>query len=256
MIIASAKDPAAQNILKQLLELYPFEKSPDLPGAYVHLDALAMRIEGEATQMVSPPVSADEIIVASRHVSESGKPTLTVHASGELDKKKLAIAAPATMKSALEALLEARTELGLAHDVSLEATHHGPTGLGVPVTFIEIGSSSEQWRDEHAGEAVARAIIAATTPAKCRRAIGIGGPHYAPRHTEVALRTGIGIGHILPRYAGLDEELIGLAVARTSGGAELLAADWKGLGADQKLLLKRAAKISGIPLVRESVAKL
>ncbi|MDI6642916.1 MAG: D-aminoacyl-tRNA deacylase [Candidatus Hodarchaeaceae archaeon] len=250
LILASAQDPAAKNIAARLLELYDFEKSSTLPNSYIYDQVLLALVPGGVTQLASLPVDADEVIVASRHASESGKPSLTAHVSGELEKRKLAVTSPQTIKTALQALVAARDELGLPHEVSLEATHHGPTKLDVPVTFVEIGSSSEQWVDKKAGEAVARAIIAVASPAKCRNAVGLGGPHYAPRHTEVTLRTDVGVGHILPKYARIDEELLEQAIVRTSGGVELLALDWKGTSGEQRAICQTVADRLGIRVQR------
>jgi D-aminoacyl-tRNA deacylase len=247
LVLTSAQDPAAKNITARLLELYDFEKSPILPNTHVYENVALITIAGGVTQITEPPIDADEVIVASRHASESGKPSLTVHVPGEVEKAELAVASPPTIKSALRALVNARDELKLTYDVSLEATHHGPTRLDVPVTFVEIGSSSGQWHDKRAGEAVARSIMtAATSPMECRHAIGIGGPHYAPRHTDVALRTSVGIGHVLPKYVNINEMLLERAIVRTLGGVELLALDWKGMSMGQRQISKRIADGLGI----------
>lgn len=251
LILASTQDPAAKNIAARLLELYDFKKYPTLPNAYICGNVLLVRVGYEVTQITAPPFDADEVIVASRHASESGRPSLTVHVPGELGRWELAVASPPTIKSALQALVSARDELGLPHEVSLEATHHGPTKLEVPVTFVEIGSTPDEWRNEKAGEAVARTIMAAaTSPMKCTNAIGFGGPHYAPRHTEVTLHTDVGVGHILPKYAIFDEKLIESAILCTNGGVKLLVLDWKGMSREQRMLCQRIAAGLGIRTAR------
>jgi len=250
LILASIQDPAAKNIAARLLELYDFKKSLTLPNTHVYGNVALMTITGGVTKIVEPPIDAEEVIVASRHASESGRPTLTVHVPGEVEKAELAEASPLTVKTALRALVRMSDEIGLSYDVSLEATHHGPTRLDVPVTFVEIGSSLGQWRDEKAGEVVARAIMAAaTSTVECRRAVGIGGPHYAPRHTDVTLHTDVGIGHILPKYVNLDEALLERAIVRTRGGIELLALDWKGMSRGQRQISQRVANRLGIQVM-------
>jgi D-aminoacyl-tRNA deacylase len=253
LISASVEDPAAKNIAARLLELYDFEPIANQSNVWICEDVLLTTITGEAVRTLVPPLAAGEVIFASRHASESGKPTLTAHVPGELSDRKLAMASPTTLKSALRELILARDELGLSYEVSLEATHHGPTGLEVPVTFVEIGSSLTEWRDKGAAEAAARAIMAAaTSPINGRQAIGLGGPHYAPRHTQVVLKTDVCIGHVLPKYATIDEELVKLAIARTRGGVELLALDWKGLDSSQRQHLQQIANKLGVRTVRES----
>ncbi len=242
LIIASECDPAATNIMARLLELYDFERAA--VGRYVYSEDLALAtVPEETTKLGALPLAAEEVIVASRHASEAGRPSLTVHAPGEIKKRELALASPRTIKAALIALKAGRDSRELPCEVSLEATHHGPTGLGVPVTFVEIGSRLAQWVDMKAGEVAAHAIMkAATSTEKCENAVGLGGPHYAPRHTELALQTDVGIGHIIPKYAEFDESLVELAVRSTQGGAQLLAMDWKSLDGKQKEACQKAAK--------------
>lgn len=247
LILASENDPAAMNIFARLLELYDFERAS--AGRYViPTEGLTLAtIPGESTKLNSLPLPADEVIVASRHASEAGKPSFTTHVPGDIASGRLAMASPRTIKSALLSLRKETGVLGGQYEVSLEATHHGPTSLEVPVTFVEIGSRPEQWSDPRAGEVVAQAIMdAASSSIKCTNAIGLGGPHYAPRHTDITLQTDVGVGHILPKYAKFDERLVELAVRRTRGGVDLMVLDWKGLDGEQRKICQNAAKALGI----------
>jgi len=251
-ILASVRDPAGQNIMAQLLELFDFKRAniPNVREAHVCDDVLAATVDS-VLQLTSLPVAVEEVIIASRHASESEKPTLTVHAPGEIEKLELAIASPSTVKSALKSLARMRDEFKLAYEVSLEATHHGPTKLVVPVTFVEVGSSQRQWQDEKAAEAAAHAIMeAATAPIRGRQAIGFGGPHYAPRHTDIVLRTDVCIGHIISKYVDVDEGLVRSAVERTRGGVQLFVLDWKGLDASARAKIMKIATELGVKTIR------
>jgi D-aminoacyl-tRNA deacylase len=251
LILASMKDLAAKNIADRLLERYDFEKSSSTPSSYVWKDVMMIKIEEESVGLRKLPADADEVIIASRHASESGRPSLTVHAPGYPDRRELAVASPLTSRAALLELMKVREEFGLPHQVSLEATHHGPVHFDVPVTFVEIGSLPEQWCDEKAGEAVARAVMeAAAAGGECRRAIAIGGIHYAPLHTQVVLKTDIGVGHLLPKYVRIDETLIKKAIARTSGKVDSLLLDRKGATSEQRNLCQEVSKKLGLQLLR------
>jgi len=251
LILASECDPAAMNIMARLLELYDFEKTATGQHSYFHEGVALATIPEESTKLDVLPSSTEEVIFASRHASEVGKPSLTVHVPGKLKKKELALASPRTIKSALIALKTERDSLELPYEVSLEATHHGPTRLNVPVTFVEIGSRLEQWVDRKAGEVAAHAIMkAAISHVSCENAVGLGGPHYAPRHTEITFQTGVGIGHVIPKYVKFDENLVELAVRRTHDGAQLLALDWKGLDGGQRETCQKVAEILKIRAVR------
>jgi len=249
LILASARDVAASNIHSKLLELFDFKKSHH-PNSHVSGDVLLTRVDGGILELASLPPETSEVIVASRHASKSGSKSLTAHAPGELEAGKLAVASPPTVKAALLELAKMKEELGLPHQVSLEATHHGPVSLDVPVTFVEIGSLPEHWKDERAGEAAARAIMTAAAGRGCRRAVGVGGTHYAPRHTEATLRTDVGVGHVIPKHVALTEELLEKAVRRTHGNAETLLLDWKGMSAEQREVCKTVAEKLHVDLER------
>jgi D-aminoacyl-tRNA deacylase len=249
LFLASSSDPAAMNAVERLKEcsgIVPGRET-EIGGRTVLLQVLEGGLEN-----FEPPPGAEEILVASRHVSETARPSLTVHVPGEIERGRLAVASPLTVKKALGALDRLAREFGLGYEVSLEATHHGPVHLDVPITFVEIGASEEQWRDRKAGEVLARAMVEAVGGTGGRLAVGVGGPHYAPRHTQVALKTDVAVGHILPDYLSLTPELVELAVRRTKGRVELLAADWKGLNSAQRVAVKEASSRLGIELVRES----
>lgn len=252
MILASKKDPAAKNIVNHLLKNYDFRESQEGSGQYLSNDIVLIQTLDSISKMNNLPIDADEVIVASRHESESGKPSLTTHAPGKLDSQELAIAAPFTLKAALRELGETNRELKLGFDVSLEATHHGPTGLDVPVTFVEIGSSPKQWGDPVAGEAAACAVMAAAgNQDSGAPAIGLGGTHYARKHTKVALQTDVGIGHILPKYQPLNSSLLEEALKRTKGENPIFALDWNGLNSDLREAIQKAAEELGVKGVRD-----
>ncbi|MEM0359450.1 MAG: D-aminoacyl-tRNA deacylase [Candidatus Hadarchaeales archaeon] len=241
LLLAPLEDPAAQNICRHLLKSYPFQKR----GEVYYYGKLALLFSEEnPLEMRFLPFPVEEVIILSRHVSISGVPTLSVHVPGEPQREKLAFAKPETVGSILRSLQEAKEEMNLPHQVCLEATHHGPTDLSVPVTFVEIGSTREEWTKEEAGKAVAKAVL--SPPGECLRAIGVGGPHYAPRHTETVLKTKYWIGHLLPKYVTFTEGLLKQALSRTQGGADLVLSDEDGLNSEQKKIVSETCRKLGV----------
>lgn len=154
------------------------------------------------------------------------------------------------MRNALLTLVERRRQLTSDYRVSLEATHHGPTELDVPVWFVEIGSSEAQWKDDEAGEAAAEAVWASLSPsAKGKAAVGFGGGHYSPKHTELCVETNYAVGHIFPKYSftsGIDEGVLSQAFSKTWGGCTVAAVDWKGLRGDHRRVLLEKLEAMGI----------
>lgn len=85
------------------------------------------------------------------------------------------------------------------YGVSFEVTHHGPY-LETPTMFIEIGSEETHWGDEHAADILADVILSMDKEDDNPVVIGVGGGHYAPRFTELALTKKVSIGHMVPAY--------------------------------------------------------
>ena len=153
------------------------------------------------------------VIFASRHRAESRIPTLTVHpignfASADFGGKlgTLNQSSPHLMTSALRSLKTAAA--GLSFNVSFETTHHGPI-LNSPAFYIEIGSYEELWDREDAAEAIAQSILSVRDDGY-PIVVCVGGGHYAPRFSEVALSRKVSIGHMAANYAldSLDDAMI------------------------------------------------
>jgi len=238
------------NIVDRIERILPFTDSEMRFGdlsILKHEDLLVARIRSDsiyASGLDRIP-NVDLIIFASRHSSSSGRSSLTVHAPGNpLAEAKyggrpqsLAISAPDKMRSSLSALRSGTLERGIPYHVSLEATHHGPTEMDVPVMFIEIGSSQINWKDKLAGEVVAEAILhAVKDDSHIRSAIAFGGGHYAPKFTSLVLEGRASIGHIFSKYCigRLDEAVIVQAFRRTRGCCDLAILDWKGIGSKDR----------------------
>lgn len=184
-------------------------------------------------------------VFISRHSSESGTPTLSVHTPGNLCEAELgglprtvSVSPANAMRDALKALTRFKEEMQLNYEVSYECTHHGPS-LNVPATFAELGSSPKQWSDLKAAEAVAHAVISTISnfgESKAVAVIGIGGPHYNAKFTRIALESEIAFSHIIPKYAipYVDTEILKQCVEKTLEKVEFAILDWKGIKGEHK----------------------
>ncbi|MCS7100002.1 MAG: D-aminoacyl-tRNA deacylase [Sulfolobales archaeon] len=154
---------------------------------------------------------ADYFIVVSRHSAVSGIKSLTVHHTGNpLDRaeyggrpRELAISNPPIALSILRYLKQLSSDRRLEGvEVTYEVTHHGPTEVGKPLTFAEIGSSPSEWSYKPYQEVLAEAVFKAVTelPHNCTPSIGVGGGHYAHQFTERAMSVGECFGHIISRH--------------------------------------------------------
>ena len=232
MLVCSDKDAASVNMRNRLLALAEWREGEHFEGepTYSRADMRLIIIGQEHLYRDNLDESAasffgekpEVLVYLSRHRSESGHRSLTVHPIGNHRQadfggkpQTLVPSAPAQMTGALRALKE--TAKGLDYTVSFEATHHGPF-LKTPTFFIEAGSDETAWSDDNAGEALASALLKAK-PAEGPVGIGVGGGHYMPRITDVALSRNVSFGHMIPSYAldEFDEAVLSTALSRTPG---------------------------------------
>ncbi|PSP49791.1 hypothetical protein BRC75_02685 [Halobacteriales archaeon QH_7_69_31] len=216
-VVVSRADAASEHIGDHLLALDSWtaledDRRSDAEGGgtYHRTDGVELRtfgdlhlhLEGTAAAFDDP----DLLAFASRHSGDTG-PLLTAHATGNFGPAEygggegsLARAAP----NALRAVRRAFADLAPAgYDVGVECTHHGPSAVGCPSLFVELGSGEDEWTDPDGAEAVARAILALcdVSPTHSRTVVGFGGGHYAPRFDRIIDETDWRVGHVAADWA-------------------------------------------------------
>jgi D-aminoacyl-tRNA deacylase len=243
LIVTSSEDPASMNIRARLLERAgwaergTFEGHPVLVKddfRMVQVDRIHLDedyVDDRVANALSEPI--DVVIFASRHRAESRIPTLTVHPIGNYASADfggrpatLCKTSPQLMTSALRNL--AKSAKGLPFNISFETTHHGPI-LNSPVFYIEIGSFEELWEREDAAEAIAKSILEVDDEGH-PTIVCVGGGHYAPRFTEIALSRKVAIGHMAANYAleAIDDKIIH-QMSALSGGTKRVYFHKKGM---------------------------
>ncbi len=257
LIIASTRDPASQNIARNLIENHNFLPENPVPADhawYVSGDVRLLVQEKECiyVEPVNVNVPARFIIFASKHRSSSGRPAMTVHATGNLTKEagyggrpeEVSIVEAYRVKQALTILAREVEESRLNIEVAMEATHHGPTSFPVPVCFVEVGSGPGEWSDRALGLIAANAIMGAARVSQGGRdnAVGFGGTHYSPKHTSLNINGDYSVGHLVAKYVfdrGVSERMVQETFHRTAGGCSTAVIDWKGVkGEDRRRLVE------------------
>ncbi len=245
IILYSHQDIAGENIsrfLNNLNNLNLMVKIFGIDEKVINLNDLPSEIYDVVGDKI------DLIIVASRHKSESKMPTLCVHSPGNFNDARLGgnerilSIAPAlyTREAIIEFKKQQEQQQSISeYDVTLEATHHGPT-LNLPIMFVEVGGSEEQWNDLNACEAAANVIkhlyyadLNIENKNKVKVAIGIGGNHYASKFTKILLNENIAFGHIMPKY-NFNEEMIEQMLSKTIPKPDIALIDWNGLNSEQR----------------------
>ncbi len=234
-IAYSTGDPAGAGTAERIIDITGADKSECPKASRCHITPSGVMIGGFAEDTINfefldetPDPSVDAVIVLSRHSATSGRPSLTTHHTGNPTSRTLggspytlAWSAPPLSKTLLLRYREAAEARGLLgeYEVTLEATHHGPTGNRKPLVFIEIGSTPDRWRDPHAQEAMAHAVIETLEKGlvECIPAAGFGEPHYPIKFTKIHLESEYCMGHIIPKYALPDttRDVVSQAVSKT-----------------------------------------
>ena len=257
---ASVNQRAALRTLAPWTEERPFEGTPthrvgDMVLVSIREDHLYRdHLDRDLTDFFGAPPEA--MVYLSKHRSESRIPSLTVHPVGNPGKaefgghpQSLVPSSPLWMTAALRRL---RTEAsGLSYQVTFEATHHGPY-LETPTFYIEQGSTEREWADPEASKAIARTLLG-IEPLDVPVAVGIGGGHYAPRHTDLVMARRIAFGHLIPSLVmeGLPDEVLEQAVQRTPG-ASLAYLHRKSLGKPEARDLETRLAARGLRVVHEA----
>lgn len=172
------------------------------------------------------------LIFPSIHRSERGPRCFTVHPLGNPGARAdvggrprtLVPTDPRLMTAALRGLAAKAPGLGLT--VTFEATHHGPLLPG-PAFFAEIGGGPDPEHPEPREVALLGSVLRSLEGDPSDRiAVGLGGGHYAPHFTELALRRQWAFGHLLSRYVlpELDDTLLREAWTMSPGAEGWLLA--------------------------------
>jgi D-aminoacyl-tRNA deacylase len=288
-IISSTKDLASQTIKKYLLDRAGWEPREAGQGVEELLFSTKLNsylatvdvplVECEFLDAAFASLNLDPLcyLFASRHSSESGRPALLAHVTGNWGADAALGGSPmATCRSSASLLRsaflnivkekEANQGKLSAYSVNLEATHHGPTSLRKPLVFIELGSTESNWRDGKGGNAIANVISRMLGEMEtCENSfeimeksldgtgIGFGGLHYATTFEKMLRGTkGVGISHIIPKYAidDLDSQTIKLAIENTVETVKWFILDWKGLNRSHKDKLIPMLERFNIPVKR------
>ncbi len=269
LLVASNKDPASTNISKQILQLYPFTKTSQIYQGNPVYSAIIqgkqithVLLDDEAINAQYLPEdfpNAESVIFISRHSSQSGTPTLSVHTPGNLGaaelggvSREVSVSPALAMKNALKTLHRLKVQTKVDYQVSYECTHHGPS-LQIPAMFVELGSSSKQWGDQQAAAIVAQGAmetIANAQNSTHKVALGIGGTHYNQKFTNMAINGEVAFGHMIPKYAiqDINLEIIKQCIIRTQEKVALILLDWKGIKSEDKPSLLKILMETGLPI--------
>jgi len=269
-LVYCTRDPAGRGIAEYIVSRLRPVKSSLCKSSEVCLEGVNYVLAGFSEDVLyfdfldeRLPTTVEFYIILSRHSSEAGIKSYTVHATGNFSAeahyggrpRELGIAHPAVAFKLLRSLKSSSLEYSRAgYEVSYEATHHGPTSLSKPLVFVEIGSSYSEWSDpvNHTaiGESVIELVEEYPNIVKCTPSIGIGGGHYPRKFTEISLSENVCFGHIMSKYAitYLDLGALNKMFTRTAIKPEQVIVEKKCTRLEHRQLIEEFSERKGLAL--------
>ncbi|RNJ78204.1 MAG: D-tyrosyl-tRNA(Tyr) deacylase [Nitrosopumilus sp. H13] len=232
LLVAYRDDPAGSNMARQ------FRGD--------HYDLAVIPTPAVSADWLEERYDYDGYVFLSKHAAESGRLALTCHSLGNFaearfggNERQVAVPHPQLQKSYLGALAGRASEFPGFH-ITIEATHHGPTALGRPAIFVEVGTTEKQWNDRRLCSSVAEVLhgVLESPAQESPVAVCFGGTHYPAKFTSELLEGRHALGTVVPKRAleHIDEEIFSHIMERNTGARTALL-DWDGMGpARQKVL--------------------
>ena len=243
LLVAYQEDPAGHNMAKFLSKNMVL-KDGIFRGKYY--DLIIIPTPAISADWLEEKYEYDGFIFLSKHAAESGVLALTCHSTGNFteakfggNKRQVAIPHPNIQKLYLQTLKKNQSKFP-EFDITIEATHHGPTALSKPTIFIEIGTTEKQWNDVSLCESVAELVhhVMSQEIPENPVALCFGGTHYPSKFTRQLLDGKYALGTVIPKHAleNLDEELFSHIIKQNSVATVALL-DWNGLGSNKQKVL-------------------
>lgn len=243
LLVAYQSDPAGFNMANFISK--NMEKDGDIYCGK-NYDLLIIPTPVISADWLEEKYHYDGFVFLSKHASESGDLALTCHSTGNFSdalfggfKRQIAFPHPHLQKTYLQLLWAKRDDFA-GFEITIEATHHGPTALNKPVLFIEVGTTEKEWKDKALCENVAKIVIdTMSRPIKKHKAaVCFGGTHYPEKFTKTIIENEYALGTVMPKHAleFLDEDLFSHIMERNHE-AKCALLDWNGLGKQKQKII-------------------
>ena len=243
LLVAFENDPAGHNMAKYLSQ--KMEKNGDVYHSK-NFDLIEIDSPAISADWLDEKYDYDGFVFLSKHAAESGTLALTCHSTGNFNEakfggnqKELAIPYPNLQKKYLQTLWDNRESFS-DFEITIEATHHGPTHLKKPSIFVEVGTTEQQWNDESLCSSVAQLVFETLEKPidSYPFAICFGGTHYSEKFTKELLFGKYALGTVMPKHAlEFLNPVIFEHLITQNNGAEVALLDWKSLGKYKQTLI-------------------
>lgn len=255
LLVAYEKDPAGYNMAKFISRHLKKDGEIFRGGNF---DLLVIPTPAISADWLEEKYHYDGFVFLSKHAAQSGELALTCHSTGNFAgaqfggrEREMAVPHPHLQKAYLQELWKKRSNF-TDFDITIEATHHGPTALSKPTLFIEIGTTEQQWNDEDLCDSIAAIVLDVLShPIKeSPVALCFGGTHYPAKFTDELIRGKYALGTVVPKHAleYVDEALFSHIIERNKQASVALV-DWTGLG-KQKQKVMNMLSGTGLEVVK------
>ena len=248
LLVAYQDDPAGSNMAK-----FISKKMKKKDGIFHgdKFDLVTIPTPAISADWLEEKYNYDGFVFLSKHAAESGVLALTCHSTGNFTEAKfggnnrqLAIPYPSLQKKYLQALWKKKKNFP-DFQITIEATHHGPTALNKPAIFIEIGTTEKQWNNETLCNSVGEVVLQVMNEdiPSYPVAICFGGTHYSEKFTKELLDGKFALGTVVPKHAleFLDLDLFSHLLERNNHASAFLL-DWNGMGQNKQNVMKLIEK--------------
>jgi D-aminoacyl-tRNA deacylase len=243
LLVAYQNDPAGNNMANFISQ--DMKKDGEIYRGQ-NFDLVVIPTPAISADWLEEKYSYDGFVFLSKHAAESGVLALTCHSTGNFsdakfggNKRQVAIPHPNLQKSYLQRLWQKRDNFS-DFQITIEATHHGPTALNKPAIFIEIGTTEKQWNDVPLCNSIAKIVVDVVKDNQKSNPVAIcfGGTHYPDKFTNELIHGKFALGTVVPKHAldFLDRELFSHILERNKMAKAALL-DWGGLGPNKQKVL-------------------
>jgi D-aminoacyl-tRNA deacylase len=245
LLIAYQSDPAGSNMASFISKQMKKEDDGIYHGN--DFDLVIIPTPAISADWLEEKYHYDGYVFLSKHASESGTLALTCHSTGNFGDalfggfpRQVAIPHPHLQKSYMKRLWKER-DVFSKFDITIEATHHGPTALSKPTLFIEIGTTEKEWNDKELCENISKIILKEMSqPQKTSDvAICFGGTHYPSKFNKELLEGDFALGTVIPKHGldVIDKDLFDHVIERNNE-AKFALVDWTGLGKNKQKIIE------------------
>ncbi|BDR91276.1 D-aminoacyl-tRNA deacylase [Vulcanisaeta souniana] len=272
-IVFSKVDPVSRGVfeifnkngnLKYRLNMGSYEVY-DLGGnlAFYALDRDIVYLDDLEELLQRIPEKLQELIFVSRHAMKNPRPMFTSHVTGNWSTAELggkpntiSLANPHTITAFYRELCRVRHEYGLENfECHVEATHHGPTIESMPVTFVEQGSSENDWSVSRGWELlyhVVNEFLDGKLVSNSEPSISIGDLHYLTMDNRI-ISGETDIGHAIPKYIKpVTEDMIIKAVKMMIDKPTKAYVSWKSIDNETRKVVTEALNRLGIRIIKRT----